>query len=87
MTEIKPNQTYSWSPEDKIEITGIEYSILQKTLAMFEPGLQVTQAIFQRMLEAGVAKTQDETEQFESEDEIPFTPAPEVVDAHVPHVD
>lgn len=59
---MKPNATYSWNPEDKIEITGIEYSIIQKTLAMFEPALSVSQAIFNRMLENGTAKEQGASE-------------------------
>jgi hypothetical protein len=60
--EMKPSATYSWNPEDKIEITGIEYSIIQKTLAMFEPALSVSQAIFNRMLENGTAKEQGSPE-------------------------
>ena len=83
--EKKPNQVYSWNPEDKIEISGIEYSLIQKTLAMFEPALQVSQSIFQRMLEAGIAKTQEENDSPQSG--IPFIPEPTIVDEHVPHVD
>lgn len=86
MTEIKPNSSYVWNPEDKITITGIEYSIIQKTLAMFEPGLVASQAIFQRMLDEGIAKEQN------PEPQATVTSEPEileaiVVDPHVPHVD
>ncbi len=83
--EVKPNSTYSWNPTDKIEISGIEYSIIQKTLAMFEPALATSQAIFQRMLEQGIAKEQEGVE--EAPTDVEYVPADVAVDEHVPHVD
>jgi len=70
MTENKVEQgkNYRWSPNDKIEITGMEYDILQKTLAVFEGAYLFKDAskvkidILQRMIEQGIATEFDDTE-------------------------
>ena len=55
------NKNYRWSQEDKIEITGLEYDILQKSIgifegaAVFEPAAKVRAAILSRMIEQNIA--------------------------------
>lgn len=59
------NKNYKWSPEDTIEITGLEYDVLQKTVAIFEGAPAFSAAskvridILSRMVEKGIAKEYD----------------------------
>lgn len=85
----EPSKTWAWDPEAKIEITGIEYSILQKSLtfphqlsALFEPASAIAHTIFQRMVDSGIAREQGETAPTQE-----YIPTSEVKDEHVPHVD
>ena len=62
------NKNYKWSPEDKIEITGIEFDIFQKTISMFEgaplfaAASKVRGEILQRMISEGIAQEFDPTD-------------------------
>lgn len=65
--KLQEGKNYRWSPEDKIEITGIEFDIIQKSLAIFEGALvfqaasKVRADILGRMIESGIAKEFDNT--------------------------
>jgi hypothetical protein len=70
------NKNYRWSPEDKIEITGLEYDILQKSIgifegaAVFEPAAKVRAAILSRMIEQNIAVEFVDDSQQEPETEM-----------------
>ena len=75
---MNDNKNYKWSPEDRIEITGLEYDVLQKTIAIFEGAIAFQAAskvridILSRMIENGIAKEIiDEPLGYESASEIP----------------
>lgn len=76
------NKNYKWSPEDKIEITGIEFDVFQKVIGMFEGALifqgalQVRKDILTRMVAQGIAVEFDPTA------EMAQAPAPEVDQAN-----
>lgn len=46
----------TWKPEDKIEITGIEFHALNRVLELFEVGIMAKNNILNRMIKAGIAK-------------------------------
>jgi len=63
--KLEQGKNYRWEPTDKIEISGAEFDIFQRSIALFEgalifqAALQVRTDIIARMVEAGVAKEFD----------------------------
>jgi hypothetical protein len=64
---------YRWNPEDDIVIKGYEFSHIINFFKLFEPGVTITNRIFQRMIEQGKATAVTPKVEEVKVEEVPVT--------------
>lgn len=52
---VKQGANYKWDPKAEITITGLQFDYLQKFLQPYEILIKIKDAMFQKMVEDGIA--------------------------------